>query len=215
MKILSVSNLGLDGVKVVRFARYHDDRGYFSVPFLRTYVADHPDMGFLGEPFVQANESFSRPGVVRGLHFQWNPDLGKLVRTIHGRMVDIVLDIRVGSPTRGKAIMHDMPAPPEAPWSEWIWVPPGFAHGNYFTEETRIEYFCTGSYNPACEAGISPMAADIDWSLCDPALKAQFDALTADGAAMLSDKDRAGMTFAEWVADERAQHLPRFTPNGG
>ncbi len=207
MKILSVTALALPDVKVVRFARYPDDRGYFSVPFLRSYISQHPETPFLVTPFVQANESYSRPGVIRGLHFQWNPNLGKLVRTVHGHMVDMVLDIRRTSPTRGKAVMYDMPSTPDAPWSEWIWVPPGFAHGNFFSEETRIEYFCTGDYNPACEAGISPMAADIDWSLCDPALKARFDTLAANGAAIMSDKDRAGLTLSEWLDDERSAHF--------
>jgi dTDP-4-dehydrorhamnose 3,5-epimerase len=208
MKILSVTDLPLDGVKVVRFGRFADARGYFSVPFFRPGVDGHPALDVLaGTRFVQVNESYSRPGVVRGLHFQWRPPLGKLVRTIHGHMVDIVVDIRRGSPTRGKAIMHDMPAPSDAPWAEWIWVPPGFAHGNFFPEETRIEYFCTGEYNPACEAGLSPMAPDLDWSLCEPALKSRFDALVASGGAVLSDKDRAGLTLSAWLADERSMHF--------
>jgi dTDP-4-dehydrorhamnose 3,5-epimerase len=121
-------------------------------------------------------------------------------------MVDIVLDIRRGSPTRGKAVMYDMPASTTEPWGEWIWVPPGFAHGNFFSEETRIEYFCTGDYNPGSEAGISPMSPDIDWSLCDPGLKARFDGLVANGV-ILSDKDRAGVTVTDWLADERSQHF--------
>lgn len=207
MKILSVSSLPLDGVKVVRYARYADARGYFSVPFLRSAIDAHPETPFLaGLPFVQANESYSRPGVLRGLHFQWSPNLGKLVRTVHGHMVDIVLDIRGGSPTRGQAVMYDMPAATTESWGEWIWVPPGFAHGNFFTEETRIEYFCTGDYNPGNEAGISPMSPDIDWRLCDAGLKARFDELVANGAT-LSDKDRAGVTVAEWLADERSQNF--------
>src|SRR5690606_8308158 len=93
-----------------------------------------------GLQFVQVNESYSRPGTVRGLHFQWNPYMGKLVRTVYGRMVDIALDIRKGSPTFGKALLYDMPSQPDQDYAEWIWIPPGFAHGNYFTAETVIEY---------------------------------------------------------------------------
>src|SRR3712207_7738933 len=59
------------------------------------------------------SESFSRPRTIRGLHFQWNPYMGKLVRTIMGRMVDLVLDIRLGSPTFGKIIAHDIPSRPD------------------------------------------------------------------------------------------------------
>jgi dTDP-4-dehydrorhamnose 3,5-epimerase len=86
----------------------------------------------IAEP--QSNESVSKKGVIRGLHFQWNPFMGKLVRTLLGHM----LDIRKHSPTRGKAILYDMPARDTEDWDEWIWVPPGFAHGNLFLADTRI-----------------------------------------------------------------------------
>ena len=79
-----------------------------------------------GVNFVQFNESFSRPNVVRGLHFQWNPFMGKLVRTVQGRMVDLFLDIRKGSPSYGKAAAYDMPSTPDKDYAEWIWIPPGF-----------------------------------------------------------------------------------------
>lgn len=204
MKILSVRSLAIPDVKVVRFARFVDDRGFFAEPFRRSDFDQHPDMGFLADvPLLQANESHSRAGVVRGLHFQWNPFMGKLVRTVFGHLIDIVLDIRHGSPTLGRAVMHDMPTDPQTDWAEWIWVPPGFAHGIFFPAESRIEYFCSGEYSPGCEAAISPLAPDIDWSLCDPALKARFDAITSDGAIM-SAKDRAGLTVRGWLDDERS-----------
>jgi dTDP-4-dehydrorhamnose 3,5-epimerase len=132
--------------------------------------------------------------------------MGKLVRTLHGHMVDIVLDIRKGSPTAGKAIMYDMPWNADADWSEWIWVPPGFAHGNFFPAEAHIEYFCTGEYSPGCEAAISPLAPDIDWSLCEPALKARFDAMSA-APAIISEKDRQAMALGQWMADPRSDHF--------
>src|SRR5579883_2717712 len=105
--------------------------------------------------------------------------MGRLVRTLPGRRVALVLDIRKGSPTFGKIIAHDMPARPSNDWNEWIWVPPGFAHGNMFPEESAIEYFCSGEYSPGCEAGISPLAADIDWSLCDAGLRECFKKITS------------------------------------
>jgi dTDP-4-dehydrorhamnose 3,5-epimerase len=156
-----------------------------------------------GVEFVQANESYSKQGTLRGLHFQWNPYMGKLVRTISGRMVDIVLDIRKGSPTLGKAIMYDMPADNHADAQEWIWVPPGFAHGNVFPQDTLIEYFCSGEYSQGCEAGISPYAPDIDWSTCDPVLKALFDGI-ANKTDLVTDKDRNGLSLAKWLNDERS-----------
>lgn len=207
MKILSVTSLALPEIKVVRFARFRDDRGFFTEPFRRSDFDRHPDMVFLsGVPLVQTNESHSKPGVVRGLHFQWNPLMGKLVRTVTGHMVDVVLDIRKGSPTVGCALMYDMPADNAAEWSEWIWVPPGFAHGNFFPAESRIEYFCSGEYSPGCEAGISPLAPDIKWSLCDGGLKSRFDRLVSDGA-VLSEKDRGGLLVSSWLNDERSNQF--------
>jgi dTDP-4-dehydrorhamnose 3,5-epimerase len=198
MKILSVTSLALSGVKVIRFSRFADDRGYFTEPFRRSDFDANPDLdGFRGTAFVQVNESYSRAGVVRGLHFQWNPFMGKLVRTLQGHMVDIVLDIRKGSPQLGKAILYDMPSSPSDDWAEWIWVPPGFAHGNFFPAASSIEYFCTGQYSQGCEAGISPFSDDFDWSLCDPTLKKRFDGL--QGAAVISDKDRRAPTLTGWL----------------
>jgi len=183
MKLKEVNVLQIDEIKLVKFARFTDHRGYFTEHYRRSNFKKHPDTEFLKDvEFVQANESWSRKGTIRGLHFQWNPYMGKLVRTLSGRMVDMVLDIRKGSPTFGKIILYDMPANRNADYQEWIWVPPGFAHGNFFTEDTLIEYFCSGEYSPGCEAAISPLAKDIDWSLCEPNLKQLFDNIVSSGA---------------------------------
>lgn len=199
MKLSQVVTLQIEEIKVVRFARFCDSRGYFTEHYRKSDFYNHQDMDFIkGVEFVQANESFSKKGTVRGLHFQWNPYMGKLVRTLSGRMVDMVLDIRKGSPTFGKIILYDMPTDPQADCSEWIWVPPGFAHGNFFTEDTMIEYFCSGEYSPGCEAGISPLAEDIDWTICDPNLKKVFESI-APSTSLISDKDKNGFSVNEWT----------------
>jgi dTDP-4-dehydrorhamnose 3,5-epimerase len=159
-----------------------------------------------GVRFLQANESYSRAGTVRGLHFQWNPYMGKLVRTIRGHMIDVVLDIRKGSPTYGKIIAYDMPVQGDEDFAEWIWVPPGFAHGNTFPMDTVIEYYCSGEYSPGCEAGLSPLADDLDWSLCAPKLRDQFQAIVRS-TRLISDKDRDGLSLAQWTADERSENF--------
>lgn len=206
MKILDVLPLALPDVKVIRFARFSDERGYFTEPYRKSDFFSHPQMGFMkGIEFLQVNESLSKPRVVRGLHFQWNPRMGKLLRTVKGRMIDLALDIRKGSPGFGKIVAYDMPSEARRGCGEWIWVPPGFAHGNFFTEETAIEYFCSAEYSPGSEAGISPLAADIDWSLCEPGLRKLFSEISA--GALLSDKDRAGLSVSAWKADPRSDQF--------
>jgi dTDP-4-dehydrorhamnose 3,5-epimerase len=207
MKIIEIKSLTIPDVKVIRFARFCDQRGYFTETFRLTDLSTHPEATFLvGRPFVQGNESFSHNGTIRGMHFQWNPYMGKLVRTVNGHMVDLILDIRLKSPTFGKMIAYDMPADLDQHSAEWIWVPPGFAHGNYFPSTAQIEYLCTGTYSQGCEAGISPLAPDIDWSLCEPRLKRDFD-LIAEGNALITDKDRNALTVEAWAQDIRAHNF--------
>jgi dTDP-4-dehydrorhamnose 3,5-epimerase len=207
MRIVTVRPLAIEAVKTVEFLRFRDQRGYFTEHYRRSDFQNHPGMAFMkGVQFVQANESYSRRGTVRGLHFQWNPYMGKLVRTISGRMIDIVLDIRKGASSFGKALLYDMPARPDAETQEWIWVPPGFAHGNVFPEDTVIEYLCSGEYSQGCEAGISPLASDIDWSLSDAGLRALFSE-AAHSTALITEKDRKGATVQGWQNDPRSENF--------
>jgi dTDP-4-dehydrorhamnose 3,5-epimerase len=207
VKLLDIKTLSIDAIKVIRFARFCDPRGYFTEHYRRSDFRDHPETTFLKDvEFVQTNESYSRNSTIRGLHFQWNPHMGKLVRTLAGRMVDMVLDIRKGSPTLGRIICYEMPADHTSDHQEWIWVPPGFAHGNFFSEDTTIEYFCSGEYSPGCEAGISPLAPDLDWTLCDAGLKRQFDRI-ASSTPLITDKDRDGFSFQAWLQDPRCENF--------
>jgi dTDP-4-dehydrorhamnose 3,5-epimerase len=204
MKILEVERLAFPEVAVIRFARFKDHRGYFT-EHCRTSDFRTID-GLRDVDFCQMNESFSRAGTVRGLHFQWNPYQGKLVRAVIGRLIDLVLDIRKGSPTFGKIIAQDLPARPEDDHASWIWVPPGFAHGMVLADDTLVEYFCTGEWSPKCEAAISPFADDIDWSLCDPSLKAIVQqAATTTG--LVSPKDRDAPSVSAWAEDPRSAHF--------
>ena len=201
MKILETRSLALPEVKVLTYARFADDRGYFTETFRLEQVADA-----LGAPEIevaQANESHSLGKVVRGLHAQYNPWQGKLVRPIYGRLVDLAVDIRKGSPTFGKIVAYDMPTSPDAQSGEWIWIPPGFAHGAVFPEASGIEYLCTTPWSPGCEVSLSPLAEDLDWTLCDPDLKAEFDGILG-AEPLLNEKDRAGLSLAAWEADPRS-----------
>jgi dTDP-4-dehydrorhamnose 3,5-epimerase len=204
MKIIDVKELAIPDVKVIRFGRFRDERGYFSEHFRKS---DFDQLDFMrGTNFLQMNDSYSKPNTVRGLHFQWKPYMGKLVRTVKGSMVDIFLDIRKGSKTFGKGAMYHMPFDPDADFSEWIWVPVGFAHGNYYPEESQIEYLCTSEYGPGCEGGISPIASDIDWGLCDKKLLDGFNKIK-NGAPLITEKDRDGFSIAQWEKDPKSEYF--------
>jgi dTDP-4-dehydrorhamnose 3,5-epimerase len=205
MKILEVKALPIAEIKIIRYGRFSDHRGFFAEHFRKSDTATNPQLSFLkGVEFLQCNESYSKTGTIRGLHFQWNPYMGKLVRTLRGRMIDLVMDIRKGSATFGKIVAHDMPANADADFSEWIWIPVGFAHGICLLEESHIEYFCSGEYSPDCEVGISPFADDIDWSLCAPELKKRFDAI-ASANPLMTDKDRNGFTLSSWLNNPNSE----------
>lgn len=188
----------------IRFSGFRDDRGCFSEVFRASDFAllkDAPGLGL--PPIFQINESRSVPGAARGLHFQWDPPMGKLVRVIRGRMIDVVLDIRKDSGTLGKALLVDMPRDPDGDFRDWLWVPPGFAHGNCFPEEAVVEYLCSAEWNPAAEAGICPLSPDIDFGLCDPGLLREFRDILGNNP-VISDKDKNAPTLGDWLKDERS-----------
>lgn len=198
MKILKIKELAIPDVKVVKYKRFTDHRGYFTEQFRKSDLIDNREVDFLkGMNFVQANESFSHKNTFRGLHFQWNPYMGKLVRPLSGHLIDFALDIRKGSPSLGKIIAYEMPGRLKDDYAEWIWVPPGFAHGVLLVEDSLIEYFCTGEYSPNCEAGISPLAEDIDWAICSRDLKNRFDEIVPE-TKFISEKDKNGFTLNDW-----------------
>ena len=201
MKIVSVISQAIADIHIINYQRFSDTRGYFTEIYNFRDISDIKTLST--SIFVQYNESFSRKNTVRGLHFQWNPFMGKLVRTIQGHMIDIILDIRPKSKTFGKAIMCDMPSTSIDENGQWLWIPPGFAHGNYFIQNTIIEYFCTGTYNAGCEMGINPFSQDIDWSLAHKDLYDQFAKLQTK--CVLSPKDRNGIDLADWLHNKNSQ----------
>jgi len=204
MKINNIFEPAIKGVKVIHFERFLDKRGYFSETFRDTDFLQNK-LGVFPNGILQTNESYSRRNVLRGLHFQWNNPMGKLVRTISGHMVDLILDLRIGSPTQGQIMAFNMPIAAHQNESSWIWVPEGCAHGNFFLEDSYIEYLCSGSYNGVCEAGISPFAQDIDWSICDAGLKNKFFELKDSFIA--TPKDINGLSVKEWLSRAEANNF--------
>jgi dTDP-4-dehydrorhamnose 3,5-epimerase len=196
MNIINVKELELNEIKVIKYQKFSDHRGYFSETFRKTDLELNKQVSFLhGENFNQINESFSKAGTIRGLHFQWSPFMSKLVRCIKGKLVDIALDIRKGSSTYGKIIAYQMNA--DSDFGEWIWIPVGFAHGIYLPDDSIIEYMCTGMWSPGNELAISIFSEDIDWSLCSSDLLDLFHKIL-NGNPIISDKDKNGLTLKEW-----------------
>jgi len=179
MRNVKARTLELDGVRLVTHEFYPDERGFFADVF------NTRELEFVG-PIAQVNESFSHTFVVRGLHIQWDPAQGKLLRVTRGSILDIVLDLRCGSKTFGCAIAVAMNEQDD----EWLWIPPGFAHGFYVEYDAHVEYLCTSRWSPHNEASITPLDENIMWKTARPPLERGF----------MSEKDHAGMTLDEWIA---------------
>ncbi len=204
MKILDVSSVIFPEIKVIKYARFVDTRGFFTEIYRKS---DFQKIDFLkNKEFLQCNVSSSEKGVIRGLHLQWNPYLDKLVRVVNGRMIDLFLDIRLNSPTFGKIGTYELVGHDDKEYNEWIWIPKGFAHGSVFKEKTTIEYFCTSEYSPQTEASIYPLAPDIDWSLTDISIKIFFNDFV-NNESLMSEKDKKGFTLAQWLKDEKSKNF--------
>lgn len=168
---MQVISTGLDGVVIVEPRVFEDARGFF----METYNSRAFEEAGLPSRFVQDNHSRSVRGVLRGLHFQYPTWQGKLVRAIRGEIFDVAVDIRPGSPDRGRwfgAVLSEDNR-------RQLYVPEGFAHGFCVLSETaEICYKCTALYAPAEDAGVAWDDPDIgiEWPVDSP---------------ILSDKDRA------------------------
>jgi dTDP-4-dehydrorhamnose 3,5-epimerase len=176
----SVEATAIPEVRIVRPKLFPDERGWFTELFAAPAFAD------LGLPtgFLQVNQSRSTTGVVRGLHFQWGPPQGKLMRVVRGRAFMVAADIRPGSPTLGRVVTLE--ASDEEP--VLFWAPASFARGFCaLADVTEVEYLCTNAYNPACESGIrwDDPALGIAWPVADP---------------RVSPKDAAAGSLADWLA---------------
>ena len=138
----------LAGLLVIQPRVFGDDRGYFYESYNAEDLAAHG----LNLPFVQDNHSKSSRGVLRGLHFQREPHAqGKLVRVVKGRVWDVAVDLRPGSPTRGKWYGLELSEATKT----MFYIPPGFAHGFVALEDgTEFLYKCTAGYSKESEGGI-------------------------------------------------------------
>ena len=177
---MKIEDAGLPGLKLLTPARIADGRGFFSETYRHDVLADHG----IDLSFVQDNHSLSiQAGVVRGLHFQGPPRAQvKLVRVVRGRILDVVVDIRLGSPTYGRHVAIELSA---ENWQQLL-VPVGFAHGFCtLIEETEVLYKVTDYYSAEDDRGLS-------WD--DPALGIAWP-VVAD-KAVLSERDRKHPSLA-------------------
>ena len=174
-----IEDTPLSGVKILTPKRFGDVRGFFSESWNKQLLADH---GITLE-FVQDNHSLSaQVGTVRGLHFQSPPHAqDKLVRCGQGALFDVAVDIRKGAPSYGQWFGLEL----SAENGKQLLVPKGFLHG-FITRApmTEILYKCTDYYAPDCDGAVRWDSCGIDWD--------------HHGAALLSDKDVAAPSLAEF-----------------
>lgn len=169
----------IEGLIILEPTVHGDNRGYFMEAFsdkvFRTLVGD--------VDFVQENESKSKYGVVRGLHFQEEPFAqAKLVRAVSGVIWDIAVDIRKGSPTFGKYVAIELSEDNK----RQLFIPRGFAHGfSVLSEEAIFQYKCDNYYNPESEGAIlwNDAELDIDWRI-------------PEQDVIVSDKDKKNNPFS-------------------
>jgi dTDP-4-dehydrorhamnose 3,5-epimerase len=159
-------SLALPGVILVHAGRFGDDRGFF----METYKASAFAAAGLPLPFVQDNLSYSARGVLRGLHYQKHPRAqAKLVSVLRGRILDVAVDIRRGSPTYGQWLSHELSADEGA----MLYIPTGFAHGFcVLSDEAQVLYKVTAEFDPALDRGIvwNDPQIGVHWPLADPIL---------------------------------------------
>jgi dTDP-4-dehydrorhamnose 3,5-epimerase len=189
---IKIESKHLRDVVVVVPDIFQDSRGFFS----ETFRADQFTALGLPTEFVQDNHSQSIRGVVRGLHFQWEPPMGKLMRVSAGSAFLVAVDIRKGSPTLGKWVGIEASAANRRA----VWAPAGFARGFCaLSDIAEIQYKCTGIYNGKAESGIlwNDPEIGIEWPLAD---------------VHVSDKDRAARTLAEWLRTPESDNFKYSEP---
>lgn len=146
---------------IIYSKKVEDDRG----SFYESYRQDHFEhQTGLKINFLQDNHSISKKNVIRGLHYQWDKPMHKLVRVSVGRIVDVIVDIRKESNNYGKAFYYEL----NEENNNQLFVPAGFAHGFIcLSEYTHVQYKCSEFYNKNGESGINPFDKDlnIDWDL--------------------------------------------------
>ena len=184
---IGIESSPIEGTAVIVPEVFEDDRGFFFESFR---VDQFRELGLPTE-FVQDNHSRSAKGVVRGLHFQWEPPMGKLMRVTFGSAFLVAVDIRKGSPTLGKWFGVEVSAANK----KQVWAPAGFARGFCtLSEFAEVQYKCTGLYSNKAESGVlwNDPEIGVEWPIASP---------------ILSAKDAKAQTLAEWLARPESEQF--------
>ena len=181
---MNIIKTDFPGLMIIEPKVFGDSRGYFFESYNQKQMSD----AGIQTVFRQDNQSFSKCGVIRGLHFQHQPySQTKLIRALEGTIYDVVVDLRKGSPTFGKWFGLELSADNK----RQLYIPQGFAHGfSVLSEQTTILYKCDDFYHPQSEGGVlyNDLALGIDWKV-DIA------------KAVVSDKDRMLPAFNQVEVD--------------
>lgn len=183
-----VESRHLNDVVVLETTVFEDERGFFTESFRADYFAA---LGLPSE-FPQDSHSRSKKGVIRGLHFQFDPPMGKVTRVTSGSAFLAAVDLRLGSPTLGKWVGVELSAQNR----KMMWVPPGFAFGFcVLSDFAEVQYKCTQIYNPNGEGAIrwNDPGIGIDWPAMDN--------------RVISQKDQNARTLSQWLSSPESAHL--------
>jgi dTDP-4-dehydrorhamnose 3,5-epimerase len=184
---LRIESRHLNGIAVIVPDVFEDERGFF----MEVFRADQFQELGLPTEFVQDNHSRTGRNVVRGLHFQWEPPMGKLMRVTAGKAFLVAVDIRKASPTLGQWFGAEISAEDK----RQVWAPAGFARGFcVLSDYAEVQYKCTGIYDSKAESGIlwSDPAVGIEWPVQHP---------------ILSAKDAKAQTLEQWMASPLSEQF--------
>jgi len=172
----------MNSIKIFDTKKHFDERGFFMESFPCSVLNK------LEVQFKQDNLSFSKKGVVRGLHYQWDKPMGKLVSVIKGSIIDYVVDIRFNSETYGNVYMFEL----SERNNSILWIPAGFAHGFEALEDSYVAYKCSSEYNSSSEGSINILDKDIAISLQTPL-----------NCVIMSERDSSAMSFSDYCDDPK------------
>jgi dTDP-4-dehydrorhamnose 3,5-epimerase len=176
---MEIKYFDIEGLIEILPKKYEDNRGYL----FESYNEDEFKKININDDFIQDKQSFSKKGVIRGLHLQKSPfEQGKLVRIISGKVLDVAVDVRNNSKTYGQYVIIEL----SAEKGNVFYIPKGFAHGFVALEDSIFNYKCSGIYNKESEVSINPLDKylNINWSIEKP---------------ILSEKDTFGLSFSEYT----------------